>query len=53
MLVLGTLNWAVEWWHPGRGSVEAVVANAQTHIRHGLAVKPLTVRETTAEVDAH
>ncbi|MGV0795394.1 TetR/AcrR family transcriptional regulator [Mycolicibacterium elephantis] len=40
MLVLGALNWAVEWWHPRRGSVEAVVANAQTLIRHGLAVNP-------------
>ena len=40
MLVLGALNWAVEWWHPRRGSVEAVVANAQSVIRHGLAVTP-------------
>ncbi|ORB30318.1 TetR/AcrR family transcriptional regulator [Mycolicibacterium parafortuitum] len=38
MLVLGALNWAVEWWHPRRGSIEAVVANAQSVIRHGLAV---------------
>ncbi len=37
MLVLGALNWAVEWWNPRRGSVEAVVANAQSVIRHGLA----------------
>lgn len=40
MLVLGALNWAVEWWHPRRGSIEAVVANAQSVIRHGLAVNP-------------
>ncbi|MGE0221379.1 TetR/AcrR family transcriptional regulator [Mycolicibacterium sp.] len=40
MLVLGALNWAVEWWHPRRGSIEAVVANAQSVIRHGLAVQP-------------
>lgn len=36
MLVLGALNWAVEWWNPRRSSVEAVVANAQLIIRHGL-----------------
>lgn len=38
MLVLGALNWAVEWWDPRRGSVEAVVANAQSLIRNGIAV---------------
>ncbi|MCX2929930.1 TetR/AcrR family transcriptional regulator [Mycobacterium sp. CVI_P3] len=37
MLVLGALNWAVEWWDPRRGSIEAVVANAQCLIRHGLS----------------
>ncbi|BBY66137.1 TetR/AcrR family transcriptional regulator [Mycolicibacterium helvum] len=37
MLVLGALNWAVEWWTPRRGSVDAVVQNAQSVIRHGLA----------------
>ena len=36
MLILGALNWAVEWWNPRRGSVEAVVSNAQSIIRHGL-----------------
>jgi AcrR family transcriptional regulator len=36
MLVLGALNWAVEWWNPRRGSLEAVVANAQSFIRHGI-----------------
>ncbi|MEE6176090.1 TetR/AcrR family transcriptional regulator [Mycobacterium sp. 050134] len=40
MLVLGALNWAVEWWNPRRGSVEAVVRNAQSIIRHGLAEEP-------------
>jgi TetR/AcrR family transcriptional regulator, cholesterol catabolism regulator len=38
MLVLGALNWAVEWWDPRRGSLEAVVANAQSFIRHGIAI---------------
>jgi len=37
MLVLGALNWTVEWWDARRGSVEAVVANAQTIIRHGIS----------------
>jgi AcrR family transcriptional regulator len=37
MLVLGALNWAVEWWDPRLGSIEAVVANAQSIIRHGLS----------------
>lgn len=36
MLVLGALNWAVEWWNPRRGAIETVVANAQSVIRHGL-----------------
>src|ERR1700757_4866386 len=37
MLVLGALNWAVEWWNPRRGSLEVVVANAQSFVRYGLA----------------
>lgn len=37
MLVLGALNWAVEWWNPRRGSVESVVTNAQSFVRHGIA----------------
>ncbi|OBI20534.1 TetR family transcriptional regulator [Mycobacterium sp. E2327] len=37
MLVLGALNWAVEWWDPRRGPLETVVANAQSFVRHGLA----------------
>jgi TetR/AcrR family transcriptional regulator, cholesterol catabolism regulator len=36
MLVLGALNWTVEWWDSRRGSVDAVVVNAQTLVRHGL-----------------
>lgn len=36
MLALGALNWAVEWWEPRRGSIDEVVANAQSIIRHGL-----------------
>jgi TetR/AcrR family transcriptional regulator, cholesterol catabolism regulator len=37
MLVLGALNWAVEWWDPRRSALETVVANAQSFVRHGLA----------------
>jgi TetR/AcrR family transcriptional regulator, cholesterol catabolism regulator len=37
MLVLGALNWAVEWWDPRRGSLDSVVANAQSFVGHGLA----------------
>src|ERR1700760_2179820 len=37
MLVLGALNWAVEWWNPRRGSLEVVVANAKPSTRHGVA----------------
>jgi AcrR family transcriptional regulator len=37
MLILGALNWAVEWWDPRRGSIEGVVSNAQCLIRHGLS----------------
>jgi TetR/AcrR family transcriptional regulator, cholesterol catabolism regulator len=36
MLVLGALNWTVEWWDFRRISVDTVVANAQTVVRHGL-----------------
>ncbi|GAB4943707.1 TetR/AcrR family transcriptional regulator [Mycobacterium avium subsp. hominissuis] len=37
LLVLGSLNWAAEWWNPRRGSIDAVVANAQLLIRQGLS----------------
>lgn len=37
MLVLGGLNWAVEWWDPRRTSLDTVVANAKSFVRHGLA----------------
>ena len=37
MLVLGALNWAVEWWSPKRGSLEKVVSNAQSFVRNGLS----------------
>lgn len=40
LLVLGALNWTAEWWDPRRGSVDAVVRNAQTLVRHGLSPVP-------------
>jgi len=36
MLIIGALNWAPEWWNSSRGSVDVVVATAQSMIRHGL-----------------
>lgn len=36
MLVMGTLNWAAEWWKPGRASIDRVVSNAQSYVRHAL-----------------
>jgi hypothetical protein len=45
MLVLGALNWTVEWWDSRRGSVDAVVANAQTLVRHGLTESRPTRRK--------
>ena len=37
MLVMGTVNWAAEWWRPGRVSVDRVVSNAQDYVRSALA----------------
>lgn len=37
MLVMGALNWAAEWWSPRRGSLDNVVATAQSIVRNGLA----------------
>lgn len=37
MLVMGTVNWAAEWWQPGRVSVDRVVTNAQNFVRNALS----------------
>jgi AcrR family transcriptional regulator len=37
LLVLGALNWAAEWRDPRRDSVDSIVVNAQSLIRHGLS----------------
>ncbi|MUL67872.1 TetR family transcriptional regulator [Mycobacterium sp. CBMA 234] len=39
-LILGALNWTAEWWDPRFSSVDAMVANAQTFVRHGLSPLP-------------
>lgn len=37
MLVMGALNWAAEWWSAERGSLDKVVAVAQSFVRNGLS----------------
>ncbi|GLZ49700.1 TetR family transcriptional regulator [Actinomycetospora sp. NBRC 106375] len=44
MLVLGALNWAPEWWHPDRGSLDEVVATTQHVVRSGLGRSRATPR---------
>lgn len=36
MLVLGSLNWAAEWWTPRRGNIDKIVATAQAFVRDAL-----------------
>ncbi|MFE3000243.1 TetR/AcrR family transcriptional regulator [Nocardia sp. NPDC059246] len=45
MLIMGSLNWAAEWWTPRRGSLETVIRTAQSLIRNGIAT-PDSVEET-------
>ncbi len=45
MLVFGALNWTAEWWNPKRGSLETVVAMAQSFVRQGLAPLPKGTRK--------
>lgn len=37
MLILGALNWAPEWWHPDRGSLETAVKTAKILVRRGIS----------------
>jgi AcrR family transcriptional regulator len=37
LLIIGILNWATEWWTPRRGSLDEVIATAQSVIRNGVA----------------
>jgi AcrR family transcriptional regulator len=36
LLVMGALNWAVEWWDSRRGSIDEIVLNAQILVKGGL-----------------
>lgn len=36
MLVMGTINWAAEWWQPDRATIDRVVTNAQSFVRNAL-----------------
>jgi len=40
MLVLGALNWAVEWYRPDSGDLNTVIATAQTMILRALGANP-------------
>jgi AcrR family transcriptional regulator len=40
MLVLGSLNWAAEWWNPRRGSLEQVIRTAKVMVGSGLSSGP-------------
>ena len=46
LLVLGALNWAAEWRDPRRDSVDGIVANAQSLVRHGLSPRAAQSRGT-------
>ncbi|MCF7548595.1 TetR/AcrR family transcriptional regulator [Pseudonocardia sp. WMMC193] len=35
-VVLGALNWSVEWWNPDRGPLDEVIAVAQSMVLHAL-----------------
>ncbi|MCX6398478.1 MAG: TetR/AcrR family transcriptional regulator [Propionibacteriales bacterium] len=40
MLVMGTINWAAEWWQPSRATIDRVVANAQSFVENALSPRP-------------
>ena len=40
LLVVGALNWSVEWFDPRRSSVDTIVSNAQVLVRNGLSPAP-------------
>jgi AcrR family transcriptional regulator len=47
LLVMGSLNWSAEWWDPRRGSVDAIVKNAQVLVRNALAPVKSPARRKT------
>ncbi|MDV6247216.1 TetR/AcrR family transcriptional regulator [Rhodococcus opacus] len=51
MLVIGALNWAAEWWNPKRGSLDDVIATAQSLVRHGLS--PRSARKRRQPTTPH
>lgn len=36
MLVLGALNWAVEWWDPEKGPIDELISTTQSIVLHAL-----------------
>jgi AcrR family transcriptional regulator len=44
LLVVGALNWTVEWFDPRRSSVDTIVSNAQILVRNGLSPAPRAAR---------
>ncbi|MDA3628831.1 TetR/AcrR family transcriptional regulator [Saccharopolyspora sp. WRP15-2] len=36
MLLLGAVNWAVEWWSPHQGSIEDITATIERFVRNAL-----------------
>ncbi|MBF6149535.1 TetR/AcrR family transcriptional regulator [Nocardia nova] len=39
MLVIGALNWTAEWWNPDHGSLDSLVATAQSIVRNSVAIQ--------------
>jgi AcrR family transcriptional regulator len=44
LLVVGALNWSVEWFDPRRSSVDTIVSNARVIVRNGLSPAPPAAR---------
>lgn len=42
MLVIGALNWTVEWWDSTRGSIDALVRTAQSIVMGGISAPETT-----------
>ncbi len=40
LLIIGSLNWATEWWTPQRGSLDTLIATAKSLFHDGLAARP-------------
>ena len=40
MLILGSLNWSIEWWQPRGESVDTLVANAKRMLNGGFLKEP-------------